>query len=251
MKTIATHRRLAESTTSPIPGSPSRDGAQVPSNPLAQLLRVAWLGVLLGLAIELLLLLVAGMAGIMPPPVVIAADTMQKLTWSTLVCAALAAAQTLGRTRASAMVTAGLLGAPVALLLARSMHKAVKAALDAEPAVQAATPWLLAMLKGVEYALLGLLLLWLAKRARGMRAHAAAGALLGLAFFGLLSWLMPLDGGLQPQLMRAVNEVLHPTGCALVIYFGAQFALRLDTHATGIPPATARNVGDAWTGEAL
>lgn len=107
------------------------------------------------------------------------------------------------------------------------MHKAVSAALDAEPAAQTAALWLLAGLKGVEYAILGLLLFWLARRASGLRAYAATGATLGLIFFCLLTWLMPLDGGLHPELMRAINEVLHPVGCALVIYFGAQFGARL------------------------
>lgn len=207
---------------------PSPPAASRETSPdlIPRLLRVAWLGVLLGLSIELLVLLALGLAGKLPPLLTIAADTAQKVTWSTLVCAALAAAQTLVRAQALGMAAAGLLGAPIALLLARSVHKAVNAALDAAPAAQAATPWVLAGLKGVEYALLGLLLIRLAKRARGLGLHAAAGAGLGLAFFGALSWLVPLDG-FQPQLMRAINEILHPTGCALVIYFGAQFGSRL------------------------
>ncbi|TKR32889.1 hypothetical protein FCE95_00700 [Luteimonas gilva] len=192
------------------------------------------MGVLLGVAVELLVLLALGMAGKLPPLLTILADTAQKVTWSTLVCAALAAAQTLVRVQALGMAAAGLLGAPIALLLARSVHKAVNAALDAAPAAaQTATPWVLAGLKGVEYALLGLLLIRLAKRARGLGAHAAAGAGLGLAFFGVLTWLMPLDG-VQPQLLRAINEVLHPMGCALVIYFGAQFGSKLGARAGGI-----------------
>lgn len=207
--------------------------AAAPPEFVPRLLRIAWMGVLLGLAIELLLLLVLGLAGKMPPLFTIIADTLQKMTWSTLVCAALAAAQTLVRVQALGMAAAGLLGAPVALLLARSVHKAVTAALDA-PAAQAATPWLLAGLKGVEYAILGFLLYWLAKRASGLRAYAVAGAALGLIFFLLLTWLMPLDGGLQPELMRAINEVLHPVGCALVIYFGAQFGSRLGAKANAL-----------------
>lgn len=198
-----------------------------------RLLRIAWMGILLGVAIEILVLLALGMAGKLPPLLTILADTAQKVTWSTLVCAALAAAQTLVRVQALGMAAAGLLGAPVALLLARSVHKAVNAALDAAPATQTTTPWMLAGLKGVEYAVLGLLLIRLAKRARGLGAHAAAGAGLGLACFGVLTWLMPLDGA-QPQLMRAINEILHPMGCALVIYFGAQFGSKLGARAGGI-----------------
>lgn len=209
-----------------IASSPSPASRETVPDLIPRLLRVAWLGVLLGLAIELLVLLALGLAGKMPPLLTIAADTAQKVTWSTLVCAALAAAQTLVRVQALGMAAAGLLGAPIALLLARSVHKAVNAALDAAPAAQAATPWVLAGLKGAEYALLGLLLIQLAKRSRGLGAHVATGAGLGTAFFGALSWLMPLDG-FQPQLMRAINEILHPTGCALVIYFGTQFGSRL------------------------
>lgn len=201
--------------------------ADLPSQDLIpRLLRVAWMGILLGLIIEVILLLVLGLAGKLPSVLAIVADTVQKVTWSTLVCAALAAAQTLGKVRTLGMAAAGLIGAPIALLLARSAHKAVTAALGAEPAAQSATPWMLAGIKGVEYAVLGLLLLWLAKRSRGLRAHAVTGAAVGLVFVCLLTWLMPVQG-LQPSLMRAINEVLHPMGCALVIYFGAQFGARL------------------------
>lgn len=214
---------------------PTSPDAAAPDDPLIpRLLRVAWMGVLLGLIIEVVLLLVLGLAGKMPPLFTIAADTAQKVTWSTLICAALAAAQTLGKVRALGMVTAGLLGAPIAFMLARSAHKAVNAALGAEPATQAATPWLLAGLKGAEYAVLGLLLIWLAKRARGAGAHALTGIAVGLVFVGALTWLLPVEGGLQPALMRAINEVLHPMGCALVIYFGSQFGMRL-----GAPPGVA------------
>ena len=208
---------------------------ELPSQDLIpRLLRVAWMGVLLGLIIELALLLVLAMAGKMPSMIVIIADTVQKIAWSTLVCAALAAAQTLGKVRTMGMMAAGLIGAPIALLIARSAHKAVNTALGAEPAATA-TPWLLAGIKGVEYAVLGLLLIWLAKRSRGLSAHAATGAAVGLVFVCILTWLMPVEG-LQPALMRAINEVLHPMGCALVIYFGAQFGARL-----GAQPAAAAN----------
>jgi hypothetical protein len=217
---------MSQSQILPVPPPPLADTATPELIP--RLMRIAWMGVLLGLVIELLLLLVLGLAGKMPPLVTIVADTVQKMTWSTLVCAALAAAQTLRNVRTpGAMATAGLLGAPIALLVARAAHKAVNTALDAAPAAQTATPWLLAGLKGLEYAVLGLLLYRLAKRASGLRAYAVSGAVLGLAFFGLLSWMMPLDGGLQAWLLRAINEVLHPVGCALVIYFGAQFGARL------------------------
>jgi hypothetical protein len=61
---------------------------------LAQrVLKGAWVGVLLGLLLEALLLVVALWQDRLPDRVHIVAETVQKLSWSALVCAALVAGQ--------------------------------------------------------------------------------------------------------------------------------------------------------------
>lgn len=190
---------------------------------LRRMLRVAWLGALLGLGIEVLLLAIQAWQSQLPAAVRIGADTLQKMTWSSLVCAAIAAGQSAARMQAAALGAAGLLGAPVAFLAARSAHKATLEALGGAAGV-AASPWLLAGLKGVEYALLGVAIAWLMQRDAHWKAYAWTGAAIGMVFCIVLLALLP---GAGDPLQRAIVEIVQPTGCALAVYGGSRFYRRL------------------------
>lgn len=193
---------------------------------IRRMLRVAWFGALLGLGIELLLLAIQAWQSQLPEALKIGADTVQKMTWSSLVCAAIAAGQSAARMKAAALGAAGLLGAPVAFLVARSAHKATLEALGGTAAAAAASPWLLAGLKGVEYALLGLAIAWLMQREAQWKMYALAGAAIGVAFYCLFLLLMP---GAGDPLQRAIIEIVQPTGCALAVYGGSRFYQHLAT----------------------
>jgi hypothetical protein len=192
---------------------------------IRRMLHVAWLGALLGLGIELLLLAIQAWQGQFPETVKIGADTLQKMTWSSLVCAAIAAGQSAARMKAAALGAAGLLGAPVAFLAARSAHKATLEALGGTIGA-AVSPWLLAGLKGVEYALLGIAIAWLMRREEQWKAYAVAGALIGIAFYIVFLVLLP---GAGDPLQRAIVEIVQPTGCALAVYGGSRFYRHLAT----------------------
>lgn len=191
---------------------------------IRRMLRVAWLGALLGLGIELLLLAMQAWQSQLPDAVRIGADTVQKMTWSSLVCAAIAAGQSAARMKAAVLGAAGLLGAPIAFLAARSAHKATLEALGATANVAAVSPWLLAGLKGVEYALLGLAIAWLMQREAQWKAYALAGAAIGTVFYAIFLVLLP---GAGDPLQRAIVEIVQPTGCALAVYGGSRFYERL------------------------
>lgn len=195
---------------------------------IRRMLRVAWLGALLGLGIELLLLAIQAWQSQLPDAVKIGADTVQKMTWSSLVCAAIAAGQSAARMKAAVLGAAGLLGAPVAFLAARSAHKATLEALAGTTSAAAVSPWLLAGLKGVEYALLGLIIAWLLQREAQWKSYALAGAAIGVAFYGIVLMLLP---GAGDPLQRAIIEIVQPTGCALAVYSGSRFYERLATNA--------------------
>jgi hypothetical protein len=186
-----------------------------------RILRTAWMAILLGLALEAALLLFQVGAGDVPGLRSIVADTVQKVSWSFIVCVGLAIGAAAARA-AAAMGALGLLAGPVGFLAARALHKATLAALGVSAAGAAGpSPWLIASVKGAEYAFLGVALGWLARSKRGSAAmHAGIGLLAGAAFGGLILYLTAAAAPLPAAALvaRALNEILFPVGCALVVF---------------------------------
>lgn len=189
-----------------------------------QLLRVAWLSVLLGLVMEGLLLLVAAGFGNHPLMKLALAELTQKVSWATIVCVGLACGTAATKQRERAMGFAGLLAAPAGFIIARMLHKSATQVLAiAAPAAAAGpSPLLLAGLKGVEYAVLGVLLGKVGKQQpAGMARYAGVGMLVGATFGGAMVWLLTrptVNPPLTVVLSRIINEFVFPVGCSLVIY---------------------------------
>ena len=185
------------------------------------LFRVAWLSILLGLAFEIIMLVLAAAANKVPGIAPIIADTVQKIAWSGLVCTGLAVGKAASNANPAWMAISGLLSAPAALAVARSLHKTTAQALKAAQAgASAAFPFVIAALRGIEYAALGLVLGWIAKRPNaGVLAYGCGGLFIG-ALFGTAIALTSMPGGFATmQIVPAlVNEVFFPVGCSLVIY---------------------------------
>lgn len=198
------------------------DLPQQKSELVRRVLKGAWLGVLLGLVLEALLLVVALWQDRLPDGVHIVAETIQKLSWSALICAALVAGQAAVRAGTSITGLIGLFAAPLAFLIARALHKATLEVLG--ESVVTATQWLAASIKGVEYALLSLAITWLSKRDAAWKPYVIAGALVGLATYALTALVTSLPGD---PLQRALVEVSHPIGCALAVRFSSQVNARL------------------------
>ena len=215
----------------PRPALPSSTGNPI-ATPQQTILRSAWLAIALGFAIEGLILASVALAGGALAAKPFTADLVQKVSWSFIVCVALAVARTAARSTGIVMGFAGLLAAPAAFAIARGLHKGASQALGMVAASAPAPPPLtVAGIKGLQYAVLGLLIGWLAKRAwGGVAAHAAAGLACGLLFGGSL---LALTFRAAPQLSasaiaaRSVNELLFPVGCALVLYASDTLGKRL------------------------
>jgi hypothetical protein len=197
------------------------------------LLRVAWLSIGLGLALEILLLVLAAFtdtAGASPKPFI--ADLAQKISWSFIVCVGLAFGSTAARAREGVMGLLGLLSAPAGFAVARIVHKVAKDALGAAGTVGAgASPLLIAGLKGVEYAVFGALLAWIGKRSMGLGAHVGTGLAIGLTF-GIAIVAATVQAAAAPPaavdlVAKGVNEVMFPVGCALVLYASGAMAKKL------------------------
>ncbi|HVF61966.1 MAG TPA: hypothetical protein VNJ70_19335 [Thermoanaerobaculia bacterium] len=196
-------------------------------------LRVAWLSIGLGVALEVLVLTVAaysGTQGSSPKPFV--ADLAHKVSWSFLVCVGLAFGTAAGKTRSAVMGLLGLISAPVAFAVARSLHKGVAAAMGLAGTVAAGpSPLLIALLKAIEFGFLGAALGRLGKGARGsLGSYVALGLLTGLVFGGTILGVTVAAGAkadLVSLLSRGINEVLFPLGCSLVLYAADAIGKRL------------------------
>lgn len=191
---------------------------------LGTLLHVAWLAIVLGMIIEIVLVVLAAGFGGIPGIKSIVADLIQKVSWSVIVCVGLALGKVASKAQSTFMGLAGLFAAPLAFNVARTLHKSASYALKlAEPGAGLVAPFLLASLKGLEYAALGVLLGWVAKKSSaGVMSHAGAGLIVGLIFgsaivsipYGFATELMPVDKVL-PQF---INELIFPVGCSLALF---------------------------------
>jgi hypothetical protein len=192
-----------------------------------QILRVAWMSILLGVALEVILLVLAGYAGTggsSPKPFL--SDLAQKVSWSFIVCVGLAFGSTAAKARSGLMGALGLISAPLGFSMARSVHKGVNSALGVAVVGGAAFPFLIAGIKAIEYGVLGGLLGYLSKRQDGKGAsltlHLLTGAGIGLTFGLAITTLILRASAAPPTLVDAlgkgINEVIFPVGCSLVLY---------------------------------
>jgi hypothetical protein len=125
------------------------------------------------------------------------------------------------------MGIAGLLAAPLGFTVARALHRGAAAVVSIGPIGTGANPMWLALLKSVEYGVLGILLGRAVDRGGATLVGClACGLLAGLAFGSVAVWLMhPLPTGQMAA--RAVNEILFPVGCSLVLHVSRLLEQRL------------------------
>ena len=190
------------------------------------LFRVAWLAIPLGFAMEILLLLFTAGFEILPGFRSVLVDLIGKVSWSALVCAGLAIGTVASKVRAPFMGVLGLLAAPLAFHVSRTLQQGVAKTLEVAAAgapVGSYTLILLALLKAVGYGCLGAAIGWIGRRPwGGALAHAAVGLAVGILFGGAIVsftyWTAPEPLAIADLFARGVNEILFPVGCSLVLY---------------------------------
>jgi hypothetical protein len=203
----------------------ARTPAPEPASDLgATLLRVAWLAILLGLAMEVLLLVLGGALGDVLGLKPLVADLVRNVTWSVFVCAGLAVGTAVARARVPMMGLLGLLSAPLAFEVSRAVHQGTLEVLQAtDIASGGSSALLIALIKGLEYGCLGLVIGWVGTRPwGGAVVHAAVGLAIGLVFggtiLGLANASAPEPLATTDLVSRGVNEILFPVGCSLVLF---------------------------------
>lgn len=190
----------------------------------AFVLRVSWLAILLGIAIQILLLIVAGAFGHVYKINPLIASLAQTICWSTLVCVGIAVGTAASRLRLELMGLAGLLSGPLAFAIARSVARGVSAALGLQLAGSGGpSPLVLGIIKAVEYGCLAVAVGWIATRKKGgALAHALAGLCVGVFFGGIVLAYLYMNSvkaiSSVELLSRGINEVVFPVGCSLVLF---------------------------------
>ena len=215
----------------------ARQTANAPTGPAgapglgATLLRVAWLAVLLGLVMEALLVLLALSFRSLPGLGTAVADLARSVSWSVIVCAGLAIGTSVSQLRAPLMGLLGLLAAPAAFTVARSVHQSAEQILTVSgtASVSQVSLVVIVLLKGIEYGCLGVALGWIGQRPwGGALAHIAAGLTMGVVFGGAIVFITysaaPEPLSAAQVLSLCVNEVVFPVGCALVLFVAAAAA---------------------------
>jgi len=190
-----------------------------------RLIHVAWLSIILGILLEIILVVVAGVSQSLGNSKPVIVDLVQKVSWSFFVCMGLAVGTAVTKTRVATMGLMGLLAAPMAFYIARALHKALAQALSLtnSAALSGPSPLLLATCKALEYCFLGMALGWLATNHKNKTWHyLVVGIFTGIVFGGSIVTIMantmtqPLIG--VALYTRLANEILFPVGCALVIF---------------------------------
>lgn len=151
-------------------------------------------------------------------------DTAGKIAWSTIVCFGVAVgAASSAKLRAASMSAAGFLAAPAAFAVARIVQKALSQAMGSSSG-STRDVVLLALLKALEYGGFGLVTGWLSSESMNRAYHyAIAGAITGLYFGGLIT-VVTTAGTKMKVFPLALNEMLFPIGCAMVLFISGLLA---------------------------
>ncbi|WP_181704036.1 hypothetical protein [Chthonobacter albigriseus] len=190
----------------------------------------AWAAILLGIAVQLLVLAVKVVAAASWPQLAFLADLAQGVTWALLVCAGIAIGTVAGRSRSAVMGAIGFIAAPVAWGLAKGVQRAVQHLVGATVDPITSFFYTVSALKGVEYAILGAALGHLVgKGTAHARPYLLLGAAVGIVAAAVMTLLAQRNAALTGTALptaavvaAAVNEFVFPVGCAFVIYLAAR-----------------------------
>lgn len=189
---------------------------------------IALLSILLGFAMQGLIVFARMTSGGSPDGPRFLADLTHGVSWSFLVCAGIGIGTALTRARASLVGLIGLVCAPIGMALAKSSQKVVSGLVGAasQPAVLSLAT--ISALRAVEYGLLGWLLATLVRKGTATaRPFLLTGLAVGFLFGGAIcaiTFQVAASSGSPLEAPRIaatlVNELAMPVGCAVVIYIG-------------------------------
>lgn len=193
---------------------------------LTKVATAAWMAVFAGVGAQGLVIGARAGAGRPFMTETFGADMAQSVSWSVLVCAAIAVGTLAAKARVYFSGLIGLLAGPIAWAVAKGVQ-----AIAGLPQDQF-TPlfWAVCGVKGLEYAALGAgLALIIGRKDARWGTYLSLGALVGLAGAGFIVALNHVNAALAgsalaapKQAALATNEIAFATLCAGVIYMAQQ-----------------------------
>jgi hypothetical protein len=208
-------------------------GESVAALAIRRAIQVAWMAILAGIAVQLLVFLGRRFGGGAWPGIAAFAEMAQSVSWGVIVCVGLAIGTAAMRSRQLVMGLLGLISGPLGWGAAKGVQRSVQMVMGV--AVDPIPPffWQLCAVKGVEYAILGgMLAVFSARPHVTWKPFALLGAGLGIASAIAVTGINAANAPLPPPKLfgLAAGEFFFPVACALVIYL----ALRLKRMA--MPP---------------
>lgn len=204
--------------------STAQDDSAASRAAMKRILTAAWLAVLAGVGAQMLVIAVRAWAG--GPVQGFVAEMAQGVTWSFLVCAAIAVGTLGSKVREHIAGLLGLIAGPISWAAAKGVQKGVQALAGAPQDQLTPLFWTVCAVKGVEYAILGVALAGMVRRGeQKLSDYLTLGALLG----GLAACIVialnlgnaALAGATVPIpkiVSLAANEVFFICACCTVIY---------------------------------
>nr|MBK9651905.1 hypothetical protein [Bacteroidota bacterium] len=194
------------------------------------LLRIAYLTIALGIAIEIsqyILLLILNNDN---PLKQFIADFAGKVTWTYIVCTAIALATALTSNQVKTGLAA-LLSVPVGLYIAQIIHKQALSKFGLDTAIAGNFSFIPVAIKAIEYGALGMLFPYFIKQEKKFPLFILTGFLAGI-IFGLCQVLYkiystPAQIPFIKLLPLCLNELIIPIGCSCIIYASKVLTMHL------------------------
>lgn len=207
------------------PDQPDVDAAQAL---VRRITIIAGCSILLGFAIQGLILAVKLWGGAFPAATTVITDLTQGVTWSLIICIGVGIITSLSKAKPVLAGALSFLAAPLAVAVAKAGQATVAGLISAAEQQAILSLGTISALRAVEYGLLGWALTRLVQRNEARASpYFGAGGLVGLVFGGAIVWITfsvataaSATPGLAQMISTAINEILFPLGCAGVIYAG-------------------------------
>lgn len=192
-----------------------------------------WMAILLGLLAQGAVLAAKLLAGGKVPEAQLLVDVASGVTWAMVVCGGVAIGTAASRNAPQTMGLLGLAFAPLAFAAAKAVQRGIGGIVGLPP--EALTPLLFqtGAVKAVEYALLGFILGRIIRTSKStLPNHALIGLGFGVAFSAIFVWLLffnaaPGAAVPTPRVVgTAINELIFPMGCSMVLYWVTQLGMR-------------------------
>jgi hypothetical protein len=193
---------------------------------MKRILTAAWLAVIAGVLAQMVVIGVRAWAGGAIQAGGFAAEMAQGVSWSVLVCAAIAMGTLASKAREHMAGLIGLFAGPLAWAAAKGVQKGVQALAGAPQDQLTPLFWTVCAWKGIEYAMLGFGLATIVRRGGAkLGSYITLGLLIGLLSACIVIALnlgnAHLAGAAVPGPRIAslfANEVFFATACSIVIY---------------------------------